>query len=424
MKVERVMERVYDRRRLYRAWQQVRKNAGAAGVDDMSVQGFERRERELLDLIHEKLKAGKYRFKPAKRVLIPKPGTSKKRKLGIPVVMDRIVSASIYLVLEEIFDSDFTASNFGFRRGKSQHRAIGHMRQAMVEGHEWCVSIDLESFFDEIPHQLIFKLIRRKVADERLVTLVARALKAGVKVDGVLQKSAKGCPQGSPVSPILSNIVLNELDHELERRGHRYCRWADDFVILVKSERAAGRAMEGVTRYLEDELGLPVNKDKSRVAKAKDVEFLGFQVLAGKIRVSTKAKKRFKDRVRELTPRNNPFSMYQVIVKLNEFLRGWLSYYRVQEFRKIFRELDEFIRSRLRSMQLKKWKKPKKFQRMMIKAGYPVQEARKTWMKMNKWQSVKRAVVKFVMNLKWFRSKGLLFLDDFTQRNLELELTR
>jgi RNA-directed DNA polymerase len=177
VKIERVMERVYDRRRLYLAWQQVRKNAGAAGVDDMSVKDFEGREREFLGLIHEKLKAGTYRFKPARRVLIPKPGTTKERKLGIPVVMDRIVSASIYLVLEEIFDSDFTASNFGFRRGKSQHRAIGHMRQAIVDGHEWCVSIDLESFFDEIPHQLIFKLIRRKVADERLVTLIARASK-------------------------------------------------------------------------------------------------------------------------------------------------------------------------------------------------------------------------------------------------------
>ncbi len=193
-----------------------------------------------------------------------------------------------------------------------------------------------------------------------------------VIVDGVFEKSTQGCPQGSPVSPILSNIVLNELDQELERRGHRYCRWADDSVILLKSERAARRVIEEITLFLEEELGLPVNKEKSQVALVKDVEFLGFQILIGKIRVSTKARARFKNKVRELTPRNNPHSMYQVIQDLNEYLRGWMAYYRVQEFRKIFGELDGFIRSRLRSMQLKKWKKPKKFQRMMIRNGYTV----------------------------------------------------
>jgi len=424
VKVERVMERVVDRRRLYGAWQQVRRNAGAAGIDDMSVKDFELREQELLAVIQQKLIAGSYRFKPARRVLIPKPGTSKKRKLGIPVVMDRIVSQSLHLVLAEIFDPDFTSSNFGFRRGKSQHMAIEHVRQAIADGHEWCVSIDLKSFFDEIPHGLIFKLIRRKIRDERVLTLIARMLKAGVMVEGRLEKSSKGCPQGSPVSPILSNIVLNELDQELELRGHRYGRWADDFVILVQSERAAQRVMGGVTRYLDEALGLPVNLEKSRVAPAKDVEFLGFQVLRGKIRVSTKARKRFKDKVRRLTRRNNGLSMHQNIQNLNEYLMGWVSYYGVQEFKKIFRELDGFVRSRLRSMQLKKWKKPAKFQRMMIKAGFPVSEARRTWVKMNRWQSVTRRPVRFTMGLKWFRGLGLLFLDDYTRRQLKLEFAR
>jgi RNA-directed DNA polymerase len=179
--------------------------------------------------------------------------------------------------------------------------AIEHVRQAIADGYGWCVSIDLKSFFDEIPHGLIFKLIRRKMRDERVLTLIARVLKAGVMVEGVFEKSSKGCPQGSPVSPILSNIVLNELDQELERRGHRYGRWADDFVILVQSERAAQRVMGGVTRYLDEVLGLAVNLEKSRVAPAKDVEFLGFQVLRGKIRISTKARKRFKDSSRDAT---------------------------------------------------------------------------------------------------------------------------
>lgn len=254
--------------------------------------------------------------------------------------------------------------------------------------------------------------------------MIARSLKAGTIVDGVFEKSTEGCPQGSPVSPILSNIVLNELDQELERRGHRYCRWADDFVIMVKSERSAARVMEGITRYLEEELGLLVNREKSKIAPSKEAEFLGFQILREKIRVSIKSRKRFKDKVRKLTKRNNRFSMYEAIQRLNVYLRGWVAYFGIQEFKKIFIELDWFIRSRLRSMQLKKWKKPAKFQRMMIRAGFPVAEAKRTWVKMDKWQSVTRQVVKYVMNLKWFRRMGLISLDDYTKRNLEFDFAR
>ena len=419
MKHSNVVERVYNQRRLHLAWQQVRKNAGAAGIDRMTVEEFGRRENELLELIHEKLKAGTYRFKPARRALIPKEGTSKKRKLGIPVVMDRIVAQSMNMVFEEIFDPGFTESNFGFRRGKSQHRAIRHVQGIVLEGYEWCASIDLKSFFDEIPFDCILKLVRRKIADEQLVTLVARAVKAGVIVGGKFEKTIKGCPQGSPISPMLSNIVLNELDQELDRRGHRYCRWADDFVILVKSERAAKRVMEGIVRYLEGELNLPVNKEKSEVAQIKDVTFLGFQILRGKIRISDKARITFKDKVRDLTRRNNPLSMHQITHDLNEYLRGWVAYFRIQEFKRIFKDLDGWIRSRLRSMQLKKCKNPRKFQRIMSKAGFKPHEARRVWLKMNKWQSVERTQVRFVMNLKWFKRQGLLFLESFTRKPLE-----
>jgi RNA-directed DNA polymerase len=291
VKTEKVLEKVSEPRRLLEAWQQVKRNAGAAGIDRMTVEEFENRKEEMFPIIRRKLEAGEYRFKPARRVLIPKEGSKGKfRKLGIPVVMDRIVSASIALTFEEIFDVEFTESNYGFRRGKSQHQAIEYVRRTVEEGYQWCASVDLKSFFDEIPHDLILKLIRRKIADERLVTLVARALKAGVIVEGKFEKTTKGSPQGSPLSPMLSNIVLNEMDQELERRGLKYCRWADDFVILVKSERAAKRVMEGITRYLEEELGLPVNKEKSEVSHIKDVEFLGFQILANKIRVSAKSR--------------------------------------------------------------------------------------------------------------------------------------
>jgi group II intron reverse transcriptase/maturase len=414
MKVRDVLVKVFEPGRLQMAWQQVRKNAGAAGIDQMTVEAFVHREEQHLALIHDKLKSGSYRFQPAKRVLIPKEGTSRMRKLGIPVVMDRIVGASMHSVLEEIFDPDFTASNFGFRRGRSQHQAIRHLQGLVKEGREWAVAVDLKSFFDEIPHGLILQLIRRKVADEQFVTLIARLLKAGVIVNGIFEKTIQGCPQGSPLSPMLSNIVLNGLDHKLEERNLGYCRWADDFVIVVRSERAARRVMEGTIRYLEEELGLTVNQEKSRVAPIKEITFLGFQLLRGKIRVSNKARLRFKDRVRELTHRNNPLSMYQVIHELSIYLRGWVGYFGIQEFKYLFRDLDAWIRSRLRSTQLKKWKKPGKFQRIMVKAGFDPKEAHRVWIKMDRWQSVMRRPVRFVMNLDWFRERGLVFLHDCT----------
>lgn len=419
----KVMERVYEPRRLRQAWQQVKQNAGAAGIDQMTVEAFEQRKDELLALIHEKLKAGTYRFKPARRALIPKEGDSAMRKLGIPIVMDRVASQSVNLVFQEIFDPDFKMSNYGFRRGHSQRQAIYHVQMIVKEGYEWCASIDLARFFDEIPHNLILQLIRRKIADEHLVTLIARALKAGIMVEGKLEKTTKGCPQGSPLSPMLSNIVLNELDQELEKRGHRYCRWADDFLILLRSERAAKRVMQRITGHLENNLNLPVNKQKSQVALVKDVSFLGFQILREKIRVSNKARLKFKDKIRELTRRNNPLSMYQVIQELNVYLKGWVGYFRIQEFRILFRDLDGWIRSRLRSMQLKKWKNPRKFQRMMIRTGYKPHEACRVWVKMNRWQSVMRKEVRFVMNLQWLRRQGLIFLHDFTQKQQPLELT-
>lgn len=414
MKEREVLVKVYEPGRLLKAWQQVRKNAGAAGIDQMTVEEFAQRKDELLALIHDRLMSGNYRFQPAKRVLIPKEGTSGTRKLGIPVIMDRIVGTSMHNVLVTLFDPDFTESNFGFRKGRSQHQAIRHLQRLVREEREWAVAIDLKAFFDEIPHGLILKLIRRKVADEQFVTLLARLLKAGVIVNGEFEKTSKGCPQGSPLSPILSNIVLNELDHKLEERNLGYCRWADDFVIAVRSERAAERVMKKTIAYLEEELGLIVNTEKSRIAPIKDITFLGFQILAGKIRVSNKARVRFKRRVRELTHRNNPLSMYQVIQELNKYLRGWVAYYGIHEFKYLFRNLDGWIRSRLRSTQLKKWKKPRKFQRIMIKAGFAPKEAHRVWIRMDRWQSVTRRQVRFVMNLEWFRERGLVFLHDFT----------
>jgi group II intron reverse transcriptase/maturase len=405
---ERLMEEIVSRGNMMAAYSKVVANKGAPGVYKIPVTELKGYLQEHWPRIKEELLAGRYVPLPVLRVEIPKPAGGT-RILGIPVIMDRIVSQSVNMAFEEIFDPEFTGSNYGFRRGKSQHQAIRHVQELVEQGYEWCASIDLQSFFDEIPFDLILKLIRRRISDERLVTLIARALKAGVIEDGVLVKTTKGCPQGSPLSPMLSNIVLNELDHELEKRGLTYCRWADDFLVLVKSERAANRVMEGVTHYLEERLGLPVNREKSKVSKIKDATFLSFQILMGKIRVSNKARTKFKKRVRDLTIRNNPLSMFQITQELNEYLRGWVSYFKIQEFKRIFYDLDAWIRSRLRSMQLKKWKKPKKFQRKMIGTGYSPDEAHDVWVKMNRWKSVERKEVRFVMNLEWFGAKGLVF---------------
>lgn len=412
MKKTDVLVQVCEPERLWQAWQRVRKNAGAAGIDQMTVKQFAEREESLLALIHDKLSSGTYRFQPARRVEIPKEGTSKMRKLGIPVVMDRIVGTSMHMVLNEHFDPQFTASNFGFRRGRSQRQAIGHLQALVNEGRKRAVAVDLRSFFDEIPHGLILKLIRRSVADESFVTLLARLLKAGVVIDGSFEKTDKGCPQGSPLSPIISNIVLNELDQQLEEKGLGYCRWADDFVIVVRSERSAHRVMDSTQRFLESEPGLPVNSEKSQVAPIWKISFLGFSILRGMIRVSTKAQLKFRNRIRSLTRRNNPLSMYQIIAQLNRYLQGWVNYFGIQQFKYLFRNLDAWIRSRLRSMQLKKWKKPAKFQRMMIAAGADPSVAKQVWFNMRRWRSTLRPEARFVMNLEWFRDRQLVFLND------------
>jgi RNA-directed DNA polymerase len=414
-KEQDVLERVYEPRRLLEAWRQVKQNAGAAGVDRMTVDEFEERKEQLFPVIHHKLKAGVYRFKPARRKEIPKKDSpGKTRKLGIPVVMDRIVAQSVHTVFQEIFDPEFTASNFGFRKGKSQHQAIRQVQEHVEAGYRWCASVDLKSFFDEIPHDLILRLIRRRIADERLVTLVARALKAGVIVDGKFEKTQKGAPQGSPLSPMLSNIVLNELDHELEKRGLHYARWADDFVILVRSRRSAERVMQSIIGYLEHELGLPVNREKSEVAPISEITFLSFQLFRKKIRISPGSIARFKRRVRELTRRNNPKSMGQIVEELNRYLRGWGNYFRIQQFRTHFGQLDSWVRERLRSMQLAKWKKPKRFQRAMINAGVPPHIAQRVWVAMRSYQSANRNEVLRVLNLGWFRDMGLFFLSDYS----------
>ena len=415
-KIRNVMQRVYQPERLKSAWQRIKKNAGTAGIDNMSIKDFQKRGAELAPLISKKLKSCTYRFKPVKRVFIKKENSNKQRPLGIPIVMDRIVSQSINTVLEEIFDKDFTNSNYGFRKGKQQSMAVEHVKELITKGSKWCASVDLKSFFDEIPHNLILKLIRRKISDEKFVTLIARALKAGVIIDGKFEKTTKGCPQGSPLSPILSNIVLNELDHELEKRYLNYCRWADDFVILVKSERAAQRVLESVSNYCEHELGLIVNREKSKAEKVTSIIFLGVQFSSlGNIKISDKSLKKFRDRVRTLTRRNNPKSMYRIIKELNLYLRGWVNYFKMQELQKPFNELDRWIRQRLRIMQLTKWKRPKKFQKVMIKAGINPTFAKKTWVRMNSWHSINRKVVKFILNKIWFRKYGLVFLHDYSK---------
>lgn len=316
MKYQNVIERVYDQGHLYQAWQQVCKNASVIGIDQLTVEIFECRKEKLLELIQDKLKAGTYHFKPARRLPIPKADSSKMRKFGIPVVMDRVVSQSINSVLEQIFEPDLNDFNFEFRKEKSQHQVIQHVQRKVTDDYGWCVSVDLKAFFDKIPHNRIFKLIRKKITDEPMMTLISRALKTGVRVNGKVNKITKGCPQGSAVLPMISNIVLNELDHELGGRNHLYCRWKDDFVVLLKSKKAAERVMAGIIRYLEEELDLPVNKEKSLVAEVK--------------------------RVSNLTHWNHPLPRHRIILVL-------------------FRNLDAWIRSQLRSIQLKKWKKSRKF---------------------------------------------------------------
>jgi len=368
----RLMEEVCERANLKEALRQVKANKGSAGVDGMTVGQLTDYLKQHWPAIREQLLNGTYEPKPVRRVEIPKPDGGGVRKLGIPCVLDRFIQQALMQVLQKQWDPTFSDHSYGFRPGRSAHQAVARAQQYIADGHGWCVDLDLEKFFDRVNHDKLMGQVANRVEDKRLLKLIRAFLNAGVMENGLVSPSVEGTPQGGPLSPLLSNLVLDELDRELERRGHRFVRYADDCNIYVRSERAGQRVMESVTRFITKKLKLKVNEAKSAVARPQERKFLGFSFTAGpevKRVIAPKAVDRFKRRVREITRRAKGVSIEKTIEELAPYMRGWRSYFGFCETPEVLLYLTRWIRLRLRAALWRQWKTPRRRRAALLELG-------------------------------------------------------
>jgi RNA-directed DNA polymerase len=370
---ERLMEEVCELGNSMQALQRVKANKGSPGVDGMTVEQLPEYLKQHGLEIGEQLRNGTYQPRPVKRVEIPKPDGNGVRKLGIPCVLDRFVQQAVLQVLQKRWDPTFSAHSHGFRPGHSAKQAVHEAQQYIAEGHRWVVDLDLEKFFDRVNHdRLLAAVAERRVADKRMLKLIRAFLEAGVMEDGLVSPVEEGTPQGGPLSPLLSNLVLDELDRELERRGHHFVRYADDCNIYVGSERAGQRVMESVTRFITHRLKLKVNQAKSAVARPGQRKFLGFSFTSEREprrRISPKAITRFKEQIREKTRRTRGISLTQMSKELTAYLRGWLGYFGDCQTPSVLKSLESWLHRRLRSVVWKQWKRGRTRFRELRKRG-------------------------------------------------------
>ena len=405
---EHLLERILSRENMLEAWKRVKANQGAAGVDKMSIEAFPAFARAEWGNIREKLLAGTYEPLPVRRVEIPKP-TGGFRPLGIPTVLDRLIQQAVAQVLTPIFDPTFSASSFGFRPGRSAHDAVYKVRGYIREGYRMAVDMDLSKFFDTVNHDVLMHRVSRKVSDKRVLRLIGKYLRAGVMDHGRLKETRLGVPQGGPLSPLLANILLDDLDCELEKRGHRFSRYADDFIVMVKSRRAGERVMESLKRFLEQRLKLKVNQEKSRVTSTNQAVFLGFTFQGTKIHWSEKAFSEFKRRAKELTGRSWFVSMEYRMKKLAEYLRGWVQYFGISDYYKPIPEIDQWLRRRLRMCYFKQWRKAKTKVRNLRKLGTSLHAAISVAMsRKGPWRLSRTLATQTGMTNDWLKDQGLL----------------
>jgi RNA-directed DNA polymerase len=366
-----LMEEVCERENLKEALRQVKRNKGSAGVDGMTVGQLQDYLKQHWPAIREQLLNGTYEPKPVRRVEIPKPDGGV-RKLGIPTVLDRFIQQAVMQVLQRRWDQTFSSRSYGFRPRRSAHQAVAQAQQSIAEGYGWVVDLDLEKFFDRVNHDKLMGQIAKRVEDKRLRKLIRAFLNAGVMENGLISPSVEGTPQGGPLSPLLSNLVLDELDRELERRGHRFVRYADDCNLYVRSERAGQRVMESVTRFITQKLKLKVNETKSAVARPQLRKFLGFSFSAGpevQRVIAPKALDRFKQRIREITQRAKSVSLETTMKELAPYLRGWRSYFGFCETPAVLIYLTRWVRLRLRAALWRQWKTPRRRRVALIELG-------------------------------------------------------
>jgi RNA-directed DNA polymerase len=409
---ENLIERIVDHGNLMRAYGQVAKNAGSSGIDKMEVDELRQWLGVNINTLREELLTEKYEVSAVRKVEIRKPEGGK-RILGIPTVTDRLIQQAIYQELSRYYEPIFSESSYGFRPGRSAHQAIEQATKYIQEGKEWVVDIDMEKFFDKINHDRLMQRLSKGIGDKRLLRLIKAYLKAGIMDDGLIEQRTAGTPQGGPLSPLLSNIVLDELDKELERRGHSFCRYADDCNIYVKSRKAGERVMTSMTDFIEKKLKLKVNHEKSGVRHCSDVKFLGYTLLTkGEIRVADKSVKRLKDRIREITRRNRGVKLEVIIKEINLTIIGWTNYFRLANvWLTTFRDLDSWIRRKLRCYRLKQCGRRYAIFKFLRGLNIPVGKSWNVVMYSQGWwqMSIKTAVNQ-AMNQACFSQLGLLSL--------------
>jgi RNA-directed DNA polymerase len=407
--LDNLMERILERDNMKRAWQRVQSNKGAPGSDGMRLDKFPAYAREHWSEIRQSLMDGSYQPRPVRRVVIPKPRGKGERKLGVPCVVDRVIQQAILQILTPIFDPFFSESSFGCRPHRSAHGAIRQLKAIVKSGYRIAVDLDLEKFFDSVNHDVLMARIARKVTDKVLLGLIGRYLRAGVMVGETFEPTKWGTPQGSPLSPLLSNVLLDDLDKELEARGHRFTRYVDDLVILVKSRRAGRRVMAKISHYLTHKLKLKVNRDKSRVVKIEDLNYLGFTFRGIRIFASDQAMEDFKHRLRGLTSRSWGVSMAYRLQQLNRYLRGWMNYFGISQHYSPIEELDGWLRRRIRMCYWKQWRRPRTRIANLLKLGTSKRHAICTGIsRKGSWRLSKTLATQTGMTNEWLKQQGLL----------------
>ena len=405
---QHLLERILSFGNLATAWERVRSNKGVPGVDGITIEEFPDRTRPLWGAIRESLMTGSYLPKPVLRAEIPKP-TGGVRQLGIPTVQDRMIQQAIAQVLTPIFDPEFSESSFGYRPGRSQHQAVRQVQTYIGQGYRIAVEVDLAKFFDTVDFDLLMHAVGRKVRDKRVLSLIGKYLRSGVEVNGRLEKRSMGVPQGGPLSPLLANILLDGLDKELEKRGHKFVRYADDFVILVKSQRAGERVMQSVDRYLTNKLKLKVNETKSAVTETDRIVFLAFSFIGTRIVWADKALREFKRRVKKYTGRSWFVSMKYRLFKLAQYVRGWMNYFGITERYHEIPEIDGWMRRRVRLCYWKQWRRCRTKVRELVRLGVNIHTAIRAGLnRSGPWAMSRRLASNWGMTNKWLQDQGLI----------------
>lgn len=408
-----LLEKVLDDKNLLKACDQVYKNKGASGVDGITVDMLYPYLYEHKEEIKEQIRNRKYKPSPVRRVYIPKDNGDK-RGLGIPTVIDRVIQQAIVQVLSPIYEKQFSETSYGFRPGRSCEMAIIKLLEYFNDGYTWIVDIDLQKFFDTVCHDKLIAIIMKTIHDGELVSLIRKYLVSGVMENGVVSPTTVGTPQGGNLSPLLSNIMLNELDKELEKRGLNFTRYADDCVIVVQSEKAANRVMESITRFIEKKLGLKVNVEKSKVARPNQIKYLGFGFYYTKTGIikpkpHLKSIQKFKKKLKQLTKRSWSISLEERIIKLNQVIRGWINYFRISDMKMKMASIGEHLRRRIRCIIWKQWKTCKHRYECLLKLGISKDKAKRTaYSRASYWHNSMSIVIHVAISSKILKRKDLV----------------